>query len=197
MTNRTAAAALTTDRQVAYILSLRAEYADLTIATTAARGEDTAALISARPDLVNREDVAAMYRNAASKHIDFLKDAIAKLRREAPAPAPAPAPAATAVTEGMYRLDGVVYKVQRAVHGSGKLYAKVLLTHDADGEKLKKGQFVFAPGAIRNLTAADLMTVEMAKAFGDLYGMCCRCGATLTDEESIERGIGPVCAGRF
>jgi hypothetical protein len=41
------------------------------------------------------------------------------------------------------------------------------------------------------------MSLEEAKAFGRLYGVCVRCGATLTDEQSIEAGIGPVCAGRF
>lgn len=35
---------------------------------------------------------------------------------------------------------------------------------------------------------------EAAAEFGHLYGVCARCGRTLTDEGSIEAGIGPVCA---
>ena len=95
------------------------------------------------------------------------------------------------LTHGMYRKDGVIYKVQKAVHGSGHLYAKVLIV-DGPGE----GHFEYAQGAVRTLTAADRMTAEEAAEFGRLYGMCIVCGATLTDEESIERGIGPICRGK-
>ena len=34
-------------------------------------------------------------------------------------------------------------------------------------------------------------------AHGKLSGRCCSCGRDLTDPESIERGIGPICAGKF
>jgi hypothetical protein len=95
------------------------------------------------------------------------------------------------VTEGMYRKDGTIFKVQRAVNGSGNLYAKVLVV-DGPGE----GRFEYAPGAIRRLDVTDAMTREEAAEFGHLYGVCCVCGRTLTDERSIADGIGPVCAGR-
>lgn len=36
-----------------------------------------------------------------------------------------------------------------------------------------------------------------AKAYGKAYGVCCVCSRTLTNDGSIERGIGPICAGRF
>jgi len=29
------------------------------------------------------------------------------------------------------------------------------------------------------------------------FGICCCCGATLTDPNSIEAGIGPICAGKW
>ncbi len=41
------------------------------------------------------------------------------------------------------------------------------------------------------------MTLEQAQEFGKLYGVCCRCAADLTDEDSIARGMGPVCAGKM
>lgn len=94
--------------------------------------------------------------------------------------------------EGMHRLDGRIYKVQRAVHGSGHLYAKRLV-EDGDGG----WTFEYAAGAIRNLSESTRMTLEEAKEFGTLYGTCCVCGRTLTDENSIAAGIGPVCAGKF
>jgi hypothetical protein len=98
-------------------------------------------------------------------------------------PAAKPQPA----TEGMYFYEGRVVKVQRAVHGSGQLYAKELVN----------GTFQMVPGLVRKITQAHRMTVEQAAEYGQLYGICVRCAAPLTDEESIARGIGPVCAGKI
>jgi hypothetical protein len=86
-----------------------------------------------------------------------------------------------------------VFKVQKAVHGSGHLYAKELVPDGHEGD----WHFVYAPGAIRTLFAEDKMTLEEAKEFGVLYGTCCVCGRTLTDEKSIAAGIGPICAKKF
>lgn len=99
--------------------------------------------------------------------------------------------------EGMHRLaDGRIYKVQIAHHGSGRPYAKILITRElADGTH--RASFEYAQGAIRNLSSATLMTMDEAKAYGALYGVCCVCAAVLTDERSIAAGIGPVCAGKF
>lgn len=36
-----------------------------------------------------------------------------------------------------------------------------------------------------------------AVTVGHLTGSCCCCGRTLTDPESVARGIGPICEGRF
>lgn len=97
----------------------------------------------------------------------------------------------TPATEGMYKKDGEIYKVQIAVHGSGRPYAKKLV--EVDGE----WEFVRAPGMVNRLTSANKMTLEEAKEFGKLYGTCCVCGRTLTKEESIAEGIGPVCSGKM
>jgi hypothetical protein len=98
------------------------------------------------------------------------------------------------VTEGMWIVGEIIegmqpeiYKVQIAVHGSGRPYAKRLY---ADG-------FAYEQGGMRRIAEAGRkMTLDEAKSYGRLYGVCCKCGATLTDERSIEAGIGPVCAGR-
>ena len=95
---------------------------------------------------------------------------------------------------GMYVKDGTIYKVQRAVHGSGHMYAKRLVDPTHPGEK---ATFEYESGAIRTLTPADRMTLAQAKEYGAIYGVCCVCGATLTNEVSIEAGIGPVCGGRI
>lgn len=110
--------------------------------------------------------------------------------------------------EGMHRLpDGRIFKVQRAVHRSGHPYAKQLvLDFDCDdcdsGTPCGNGctptvQFVYVPGALRELGPTTVMKLEEAKAFGALYGTCCVCGRTLTDENSIAAGVGPVCAEKF
>lgn len=97
------------------------------------------------------------------------------------------------VTEaGMYKLGDDIYKVQKAVHGSGQLYAKLLVV-DGPGS----AHFEYATGAIRKLRAEHKLSLEDAKAFGALYGSCCCCGKTLTDENSIAEGIGPVCASKL
>lgn len=92
-----------------------------------------------------------------------------------------------ALEVGMYMRDGEIYRVQKS-RETGNLYAKHL-----DSETLK---FAYAPGAIKRLTLADKMSLEVAKAWGLQTGTCCVCARTLTDPESVEQGIGPVCAGR-
>lgn len=93
------------------------------------------------------------------------------------------------VTEvGMYRTaDYAIYRVQRS-RESGNLYAKRLNI---------LGGFDYEAGAIRKLSATDKMTLDEAKAFGVETGLCCVCGAFLTDPKSVAVGIGPVCAKRF
>lgn len=90
--------------------------------------------------------------------------------------------------DGIYSMGGRIFKVQHAIHGSGHQYAKVL---DTD-----LGSFEYAPGALRSLTPGHRLSTKEAADYGRLYGMCIVCGRTLTDEESIAQGIGPVCAVR-
>jgi hypothetical protein len=97
------------------------------------------------------------------------------------------------VGDGMYLMDDVVYKVQHAIHGSGKPYAKMLVPN-APGEKAR---FEYAPGAINKLRPEHKMTMEQAKEWGALYGTCVRCGLLLTREDSIERKMGLTCFNKF
>jgi hypothetical protein len=43
------------------------------------------------------------------------------------------------------------------------------------------------------LAGAKPMSMEQAAQQGKMMGFCIRCGATLTDPESVAAGIGPVC----
>lgn len=88
---------------------------------------------------------------------------------------------------GMYQVaSGTIYRVQRS-RESGNLYAKVLNV---------LGGFDYEQGAMSKFSASDKMTLEQAQAFGVATGLCCVCGAFLTDAKSVARGIGPVCATR-
>ena len=99
------------------------------------------------------------------------------------------------VTDGIWIMaDGSTVKVQEARNGSGRLYAK---TMDEDG------RFEYVTGLIGKLTrefrtgTARKMTLDEAAAYGALYGRCIECGRTLTDEDSIAAGIGPVCSKMY
>lgn len=99
-------------------------------------------------------------------------------------------PAVGKVTEpGMYITPGsIIYRVQES-RQTGNLYAKRL---DID-----TCSFEYEAGAMRFLRPEFKMTLEMAKAFGVETGICCVCGALLTDPRSIAEGIGPICGKRF
>ncbi len=128
----------------------------------------------------------------ASKCISALKDAITDARSKAAAERKA---ASADTEEGFYVKDDTVYKVQIAVHGSGRPYAKRLVVAEYDG--VKSALWEYAAGAVRELKPEHKLTLEQAKEFGKLYGVCVRCGTVLTDEFSIENGIGPVCITKF
>lgn len=129
-------------------------------------------------------DTVEVEKRDASKAIDFLINSVKTTR---------PGASEAELEAGMYRrADGRIYKVQRAVHGSGMMTCKLLVV-DGHGS----AHFEYQGLATRFVSADERMTLEQAKEFGAIYGVCCQCGATLTDETSIEAGIGPVCASRF
>jgi hypothetical protein len=94
------------------------------------------------------------------------------------------APATVVDGPGMYATaDDRIVKVQASQ--AGRLYGKVL-----NGQS-----FDYSPGAMRDIVRK--LTLEEAAAYGRATGICCCCGRTLTNPESIAAGIGPICAGRF
>lgn len=88
------------------------------------------------------------------------------------------APATGKNAGAIYLKDGEAY-LGKIV--GGKLHA----TRDCSDEKT---------AAIR-ATMADPLAA--AVAFGKRTGECSCCGRELTNHESIDRGIGPICAGKF
>ena len=92
-----------------------------------------------------------------------------------------------AVGEGYYITPiGEVYQVVKA-KSTGNLYAKRFTT----------AGYEYSPGAMRNLTSAERLTVEQAAKMGKATGRCVVCARLLTAEQSVTQGIGPICAGRL
>lgn len=90
--------------------------------------------------------------------------------------------------EGLHLVDGQVYRVQRSQ--ADRLYTKAL--------DPKSAQWRYTGRApLQHLSAETVLTVDAAREWGVRFGVCAVCGRVLTNETSVERGIGPVCEGRF
>lgn len=92
------------------------------------------------------------------------------------------------VSEGMYEMDGHVYRVRPS--RDGHLYALLLVVKDGTGS------FDYAPGIIGRLRPEHRMTVERASQLSVEYHFCVRCAKELTKDSSIAQGMGDWCASR-
>lgn len=105
-----------------------------------------------------------------------------------------------ALEPGVYEVDGVVYVVKPNRAKTG-LYAKRLV--EIGGRRLSEDggrvriEFVYAPGAVQLILPEHRMPADRARTLTLVYGRCLNCGRRLKDAESVERGIGPVCAKAF
>lgn len=85
---------------------------------------------------------------------------------------------------------------------AGAIYVKRGCEYEAPYlGKILRGKF-FASSACRaeeQTRVAELVNdpKKTAEAYGIASGKCCLCNRTLTDKESIARGIGPICAANF
>ena len=110
-----------------------------------------------------------------------------KIRKYAPMPEVRSIFAATPeLDEGMYRMNDEIFKVYRTQ--AGHLATKQLI----------EGCFEYTGRKpLHSLTAEHRMSLVEAQEYGRITGICCNCGRKLTNEESIEAGIGPICASKF
>lgn len=110
---------------------------------------------------------------------------------------------ATATGNGLkrpkLRLGDFVLKLAPATgRNAGAIY---VTSSDAYLGKIADGQF-FGSRDCDAITSAEIVylcadPIKSAVAYGQLTGNCACCGRELTDPESIERGIGPICADHF
>lgn len=188
-----------TDRQLAFLFSLDTDFTEIQAQMYELIGEDARAAAIRGVDLAELRK--GINKRQASDLIDRMKTQLAAAKRTLAAMKPAPAQVATTderveLEDGIYLLDGVVVKLRHAVHGNGRQYARGLDLDDrTSGGKPRFSKYI--AGAMPRLTPDHKMTMAQAREFGETYGMCVNCGATLTDETSIERAMGPICAGKF
>lgn len=149
--------------------------------------------------LIRTREVPAEYREVL-EHLDFstiptqnasrLIDELLRLPVKARAAAPVQTDTVD-VPAGRYAVtvDGEVkfYRVDRPTEGkwAGFTFVKV---QASDEFWPVRGQA--AKAAVLAAIAADPGALAR---YGQLLGTCGICGRTLTDQESRERGIGPVC----
>lgn len=149
-------------------------------------------------DIITAKAVAGEFVTFAEAKValDYVFDKSVAYRT---AKATTPAKTAERPTEGLYRLNGDIIKVQPNRDKTG-LYAKVWRAYDTPEETrrgLKFGEFEFVSGLINRMSGAERLTRDEAAEFGHAHHFCMMCGIELTKQESIDRGIGPICAGKF
>lgn len=119
----------------------------------------------------------------ASKAIDYLFAAPRVARADARTEEPA---------AGMYRDGDTVYRVYLGQQ-SGRMLVKRVVGNKEDGYS-----YEYVGAATSKLPSSAVpMSLDEAKAWGRMTGFCCVCAAQLDDPESVDRGIGPVCAKKF
>lgn len=96
-------------------------------------------------------------------------------------------------------IGGIVISPAKATSANpGALYVK---TGGLYLGKIAGGRFLASRDCSSEAQAKVLAFVADPKAAAEAYGIetgtCCICNAQLTNKESIERGIGPICATKF
>lgn len=92
---------------------------------------------------------------------------------------------------GMYRNGEYIYRVYLG-QKSGRMLVKELVN---SGDEYR---YEYLGAAAHKLPAdAQPLPLDEAKAFGRMTGTCCVCARRLDNPESVDAGIGPVCASKF
>lgn len=165
-----------TDRQISFIKRLLAER---TLDDTTANLVDTMRAKAVRTELTTRD---------ASEVIEMLLAS----------PKAPSAPPEAPVNEETGDVDGGIYEdgdsLYRVYYGreSGRMLAKEVTLHE-DG-----ATYTYA-GAARRVLSKDAkrLPLEQVGALGITAGNCLLCGRDLSDPESLDRGIGPICAQNY
>lgn len=107
-------------------------------------------------------------------------------------------PAVATVPAGRYAVTGEdgatkFYRVDRPTEGKWKGYTFVEVQAGDELHNLR-GRAA-RDGVLRKIAEAGVQAAM--ERYGREIGACGHCGRTLTNEDSRERGIGPICAGKM
>ncbi len=169
--------AYASEKQKTFIQSLAGDYAG-----SGSQYEQVVA------DITGDEQIDNLSKQEASTLITWLLDHKPTKPRTAPAP--------TAIPAGRYALefaDGVrFYLVDKPERGK---WAGYTFVNEQSGDNR-------IPVKDRDMRSMIIHRIEedpkaAAVLYGRELGVCSICGHTLTDPDSIENGIGPVCATKF
>jgi len=165
-------------------------------------GSLTDAQLAAVRKLMARDAERAAERTAAAPVADVsaLEKAFAVARERAQLPG----------------AKGVFTKPLKLTHGEvsvaisspkpGSKWDGMLFVRDAQNDERKLGYFkggkFFRQGAATDAEAAAILACaatpfDAVKAYAKAWSECGICGKTLFNAESIERGIGPICAAKY
>ena len=132
--------------------------------------------------LARRIDDEDVTKREASTYIEWL---MAQPRKQQEAPVATAAPTvevAPLELDKLYEFDGKVYRIFKS-RSTGSFYAKVS----------DDGQWVYAPGVVRQLTADMRITLDRALELSKISSRCVRCHKRIEVEKSVRQGMGPVC----
>jgi hypothetical protein len=180
-----------TDAQLSYLRALMMRKAALHGAVTP---EEATARLDAWLPTLSKE--------RASNHIASTKAEIASMAVNHAVevqPAVAAPVGIDAVPAGRYAIETsagatnelAFYKVDRPTEGkwAGRVFVKLMVSDEEQRLSQKQGLAILGKIAEAGAAAASAR-------YGHEIGECGVCGRTLTNDESRERGIGPICAAK-
>ena len=179
-----------TEKQIAFMDKLMAKVAEKVegITSTEAQG----ALDACKAIRDYRDNGGVMSKRQASALIDTLIK-LTEMNYGTPV-APVTRPAfvpRVAAPLGIYRQDDKIYCVRKA-RQSERVYAYQLILINGN-----EPRWEYAAGKVYDLKVEEMISLEVAQEYGRRTGICCICGRFLTDEESVTKGIGPVCERKY
>lgn len=92
---------------------------------------------------------------------------------------------------GIYREGEKIFCVRKA-RQSERVYAYELINIEG-----RNPRWEYVAGKVYELKVEDMISLEVAQQYGRRTGICCICGRFLTDNESVAKGIGPVCEQKY
>lgn len=91
---------------------------------------------------------------------------------------------------GIYKVGEKIYRVYLG-QNSGRMLAKRIRIIDGEVDYMYAGA---ARLVVRN---AVRLSLEEVGTLGVTTGQCMLCGRRLDDPESVDRGVGPICAQKY